>query len=161
MTAELVGNVSIGEVVPTTASLVAAAVADLQAKLTGALAAQVSIGIKPPTLAASIESATALLVSLQAQLALGLPEVSVNLTVMASVIADLSAQVAALLALSVALGTAGVFVFTHTGNSVSYGTEMQAQISGVSPPGNTIRSVTFMCSDPTVFEALGKVLLTG
>lgn len=161
MTAELVGQVSIGQCIPTTAALVASALADINAKLSGAIALQAAITITPPTIGASIQAALDLVASLQATLALDLPGVNVDLTVMLSVIAELNASIAALLALSVTLGTAGVYVFTHNGDARSYGPEMQAQVSAVAPAGNVVHSVTFLATDPAIFEALGKVLLTG
>lgn len=161
MTAQLVGNVSIGQCVPTTASLVAAAVADFQAKLQGALAIQAAIAITPPTLAASLAAALDLVASLQAAIAIGLPGVEIDLSAMLAVIADLNASLAVLLGLNIVLGTAGVYVFTHNGAEQTYGAEMQAQVSAVAPFGNNVHSVTFLATDPAVFEALGKMLLTG
>lgn len=165
MTAALVGNVSIGQCIPTSAALIFEALAKVEADLSGALALQADISITPPTLAVSLTAALDLVVQLRAQIALGislgLPEITVDLSAMLAVIADLNAQVALLLALSITLGTAGVYVFTHNGAEQTYGAEMQAQISAIAPPGNNVHSVTFLATDPAVFEALGKVLLTG
>lgn len=161
MSAALVAQASIGQCVPTTASLVLTSLAEFQAKLSGALAAQAAVTLSPPTLATSLTAALELVSTLQASIALGLPGVSVDLSVMLAVIADLNASLAALLALNVVLGTAGVYVFTHHGAAPTYGSEMQAQVSAIAPPGNNVHSVTFLATDPAVFEALGKVLLTG
>lgn len=165
MAAELVAQVSVGQVVPTTASLVATALADLNSKLAGALQLQASVTVSPPTLAASLQSALALVAALEAQIALsislGLPEVSVDLTVMLAVIADLNASIAALASLSVALGTAGVYVITHNGPAESHGSEVQAVVDDIAPAGNNVHSVTYLATAPAVFEALGAVLLTG
>jgi len=76
MTATLVGQVSIGQCVPTTASLVGASLTQLQAQLVGAIAAQAHIAITPPTLATSLTAALALVESLKASIALGLPGVN-------------------------------------------------------------------------------------
>jgi hypothetical protein len=165
VSAEIVGQVSIGQCIPTTASLVATLIADFTAKLTGALQLQASITLTPPTIATSITATLELVAQLQAQLALsislGLPEVSVDLTVMLAVIADLNASLAALLALNITLGTAGVYVLKHEGDAPTFGSEMQAQISTFAPAGNAVHAVTFLATDPAVFEALGTVLLTG
>lgn len=80
---------------------------------------------------------------------------------MAEVIISLQAQLSVLLALQSALLTAGVYVFTHHGLAPTFGGEMQAKISPIAPPQNMVHSVTFLATDPAVFEALGKVLLTG
>jgi len=165
MTAELVGQVSIGQVVPTTASLVATAATDIGAKLAGALETQVAVTLTPPSLTGSITAATNLLASLEAQLAmqiaLGLPEVSVDFTVMLSVIAELQASLSALLALQVTLGTAGVYVLTHSGAAGTHGSEVQAIVDGIAPAGNVVQSVTYLATAPEVFVAMGAVLLTG
>jgi len=165
VTAELVGQVSVGQCVPTTASLVATSVAELSAKIAGALALQAQITLTPPTLATQITSVAALLASLEAQLAisisLGLPEVSVDLTVMLAVLAELQASLAALAALTVTLGTAGVYVIVHNGDAATHGSEVQAIVDGIAPPGNNVHSVTYLATAPAVFEALGAVLLTG
>jgi hypothetical protein len=119
----------------------------------------VSVGVSPPTLAAKIEAAAALLASLQASV--GLPEVNVSVAVMADVIFSLQAQLSVLLALQNAMLTAGVYVFTHHGLTPTYGPEMQTKIAAIAPGQNMLHSVTFLATDPAVFEALGKVLLTG
>lgn len=165
MTAGLVGQVSVGQCVPTTASLVAASVTEIGAKLAGAVATSVAITVSPPTLTTKITAVTNLLAALEAQLAaqlaLGLPEVGVDLTVMATVIAELQASLAALVALTVTLGTAGVYVIVHEGASETHGPEVQAIVNGIAPAGNNVHSVTLLCTAPAVFEALGAVILTG
>lgn len=165
MTAALIGQVSIGQVVPTTASLVATAMAEVNAKLAGALALSAAITLTPPSLTGSITSAAALLASLEAQLALslslGLPAVSVDVTTMLAVIGELNASLAALLALTVTLGTAGVYVLTHEGDAATHGAEVQAIVNGIAPAGNVVYSVTYLATAPAVFVALGEVLLTG
>lgn len=165
MTAALVGNVSIGQVVPTTASLIAAAVADLTARLAGIAQISATISITPPTLALTLVALAEATLAIEAQIAvtaaLGLPEVSIDLTAMLAIAADLNAQLALLIGLSLTLGTAGIFAFTHNGDATTYGAEMQAQVSAVAPAGNNVHSVTFLATDPAVFEALGKLLLTG
>lgn len=163
--AELIGQLSVGQCVPTTASMVATLLADFNAKLAGALQLQASVTLTPPTLAASLEAALALVAALQAQIALsislGLPEVSVDLTVMLSVIADLNASIAGLLTLQVALGTAGVYVIKHEGPSETHGPDVQQIVDNIAPPGNNVHSITLLATAPAVFEALGAVILTG
>lgn len=165
MSAELIGQLSVGQCVPTTASLVAQAMVELNAKIAGILAIQASLTITPPSLGLQLTAALNLVAALEAQIALGLtlelPAIQVDLTVMLSVLADLNASLAALLALSLALGTAGVYVIKQSGASRTYGTEMQAVVSSIAPPGNNVQSVTFLATEPAVFAALGKVLLTG
>jgi hypothetical protein len=75
--------------------------------------------------------------------------------------AELTAQIAVLLALQVTLGTAGVYVIVHEGDAASHGSEVQAIVSGIAPAGNNVHSVTLLCTAPAVFGALGAVILTG
>jgi hypothetical protein len=165
VTAAIVGQVSIGQCVPTTASLVASTTADLIAKITGMLQAQIQVGLQPPTFAAQLTVVETLLAALQAQLALsisiGLPVPVVDLTVMAAAIADLQAQLSALAAFTLVLGTAGVYVITQNGDARRFGSDMQTEISKIAPSGNTVQAVTFLATEPAVFAALSKVLLTG
>lgn len=165
MAAELIGQVSVGQCVPATAALVAQMTAELNAKIAGILALQAQVTVTPPTLAASLEAAVALVAALEAQIALslslGLPEVSVDLTVVASVLAELNASLAALVTLTLAMGTSGVYVITHQGDASTHGPEVQAIVDGIAPAGNNVYSVTFLCTSPAVFEALSAVLLTG
>lgn len=165
MAAEIIGQVSIGQCIPTTASLVAKALVDVNAKIAGILSLQASLTISPPSLDLQLTAALDLVAALQAQIALGiklkLPAIQVDLTVALSLLADLNASLAVLLALSVTLGTAGVFVIKDEGDSQRFGSDMQTVVSGIAPPGNVVHSITLLATDPAVFEALGKVLLTG
>jgi hypothetical protein len=159
VTATLVANVSVGATSPALGSLVAQAVGGLSAQVAGALALQASVSISPPTIAARIEAAANLLASLQASI--DLPVVNISVGVMAEVVVSLQAQLELLLKLQEVMLTAGVYVFTHHGLAPTFGGEMQAKISPIAPPQNMVHSVTFLATDPAVFEALGKVLLTG
>jgi hypothetical protein len=159
VTANLVGRVSVGQTSPALNSLVAQTVGALTAKLDGAVALQLAVGLSPPTLAARIEAAENLLASLKSSV--DLPVVNVSASVMADVIVSLQAQLKVLVDLQNALLTAGVYVFTHHGLAPTFGGEMQAKISPVAPAQNQVHSVTFLATDPAVFEALGQVLLVG
>lgn len=165
MTAELVGGVSIGACVPTTAALVAGLTAELQGKLTGLLSVSAALSIQPPALAAQVDGALKLVAQLEAMVSAGLtvspPGVTLNIAAVASLIGELNASLAALLALTVTLGTAGVYVLVHNGAEETFGPQMQPLVSSIAPPGNNVYAVTFLATDPAVFEALGKVLLTG
>jgi hypothetical protein len=165
MTAQIAGQITVGQCSPNFASLVAQAMAELNAKLAGALQLQASITITPPTMAASLQTAVALVAALEAQIALsislGLPEVSVDLTVMLSVVAEINASLAVLIGLSELMAVAGVAVITHTGTAGSHGSEVQACVNSIAPPDNAVQSVTFLATEPAVFAALGAVLFTG
>ena len=167
MTAQLVANASVGQCVPTTASLVATGATELAAKLAGVTEATLRMSVTPPSLAAQVTAFSNIIASLEAQIALAatlggsLPSIQVDVTAMLAVIADLQASLSALLALQVTLGTAGVYVITHEGASETHGSEMQEIVSDIAPAGNNVHSVTLLCTSPAVFEALGAVILTG
>jgi hypothetical protein len=136
-TATLLGSASVGTFMPTSLAGIAAAVAalelpliDLQAQLTGALAAAANISIQPPSidLAAAIEGA------------IQLPGISIDVSIMASLaaslnlkIGDLELALSLLLALKLAFGTAGVYAWLLEGKVVRMGPDLSAQLSGGIP----------------------------
>lgn len=165
MPAELVTQASVGACVPTTAALVAQLTAQLEGKLKGFLNISAALSIKPPELDAQLKGALNLVGQIQGMISAGFtvspPGVTLNIAAVAGLIAELNASLAVLLALTVTLGTAGVYVIAHNGEEQTFGPEMQAVIDGIAPRGNNVHAVTFLATDPAVFEALGKVLLTG
>ena len=165
MPAELIAQASVGQCVPTTAALVAQLTAELNAKLTGYLNITAALSITLPSISAQLEGTLALVAQLEAQISAGLsvspPGVGLSIAAVAGIVAELNASLAALLALTVTLGTAGVAVIVHEGDAGTHGSEVQAIVDDVAPPGNNVHSVTFLATAPAVWEALGAVLLTG
>lgn len=165
MSAEIVTQASIGACVPTTAALVAQLTAELTGKLKGFLSVSAALAIKPPVLDAQVKGALSLVAQLEALVSAGFtvapPGVTLNIAATAGLIAELNAALAALLALTLTLGTAGVYVIVHNGEEQTFGPQMQPLIDGIAPRGNNVHAVTFLATDPAVFEAMGKVLLTG
>jgi hypothetical protein len=139
--------------------------AELQGKLQAALNIQAALSIQLPSLSAQLEGALEVATRLQAMLSAGLtvspPGVTLSIEAQLAVIAELTAKIAALLAIQVALGTAGIYLIKHEGPSETHGSEVQAIVDGIAPAGNTVHSVTMLATAPAVFEALGAVLLTG
>lgn len=165
MPAAIIANASVGACVPTTAALVAQLSSELTGKLKGFLNISAALAIKPPALAAQVDGAIKLVAQLEAMVSAGFtaspPGVTLNIAAVAGVVAELNASLAVLLALTVAMGTAGVSVIVDEGPAESFGSDMQTQVSSIAPAGNLVHSVTFLATDPAVFEAMGKVLLTG
>ena len=165
MAAELLGQVSVGQCVPTALTLNAQLLAELQGKLAAALNIQAALSIQLPGISAQLEGALAVAASLEAMLAAGLtvtlPGVSLSIEANLAVIAELTAQIAALLSIQLALGTAGVYVITHNGPSETHGSEVQAIVNDIAPAGNNVHSVTFLATAPAVYEALAKIILAG
>lgn len=165
MSVTTLGKVTVGQCAPAMASLVAKAITDLGGKLTGLLNIQAALTVKPPSLSAQLDGVLATAATLQAQISAGLtvspPGVSLSLAAVASVIAELNAQLAILIALQEAMLTAGVSVLAADVSAQNFGSEMQVEVSKIAPSGNAVQAVTFLATEPAVFEALGKVLLTG
>lgn len=170
MSFELLGFRSLGQVVPIALSATAAATAGigltlptLQAQLTGALALQLQVGITPPSLAASLTAALALVSALEAKIALGGPDVSLGLTVMVDVIAQLKlligaieAQLNIVLDINAVLGSPGVALYRHTGTL----DQLAPQLPGGNPfPGVTPipLGVFAVAQDLGAVEAMRKV----
>lgn len=136
-TAKFIGGASVGTFMPSSlAGLVAAAASleipliDLQAQLTGALAAAASVSIQPP----SIDLVAALDAAIQ------LPGISIDISVMASLAASLNISIgqlqltlALILALQVAFGTAGVYAWALEGQVTQMGPDITTQLSGGIP----------------------------
>lgn len=115
-------NVSLGEV---------------QAKLSGAIAAMAAIEVSPPTLASQLQGLLAAAAALQAMIALGLTGGSVNVAAMVAAIAELQASLGKLqasLALSASLGatlgTAGIYVYEWSGRA---GDAVPGGLPGIAP----------------------------
>lgn len=113
------GDVTVGGCVPSVAAPIVAALAELQAKLAGALALQAKLGLHPPSLQANLNACGALLTALQAAIAIGMPGVDFQLAAVATLIAQLQAKIAALIGLP--FGVAGVLAAEYVGDTAAFG----------------------------------------
>ncbi len=165
MAAALLGQLSVGQCVPTALTMNAQLLAELQGKLAAALNIQAALSIQLPSLSLQLEGALSAVASLQAMISAGLtispPGVNLSIDANLAVIAELTAKIAALIAIQVALGTAGVYVLRHDGPSETHGAQVQAVVDNIAPPGNNVHSITLLATAPAVFEALAAVIFTG
>lgn len=159
MTARYLGSYSIGVAIPQIQILQLQLLLDLQTQLEAAIKASVSITLTPPTLTASLEAALALVASLKAAIALGLPDVSISADFMIDIIAALKLQVDLLLELGETLGVAGLLMFNYEGQSSRLGAELGAEVTRVVGDQPT-QGLLLVATAPEVFVALGKVMLT-
>ncbi len=95
MTAQYIGNYSVGVAIPvllaasaqlaldfgTLSASISLMLPELEAKLKAALELQLSLGIKPPSITAGLEVALALVASLEASIAISPPDVSASLAI--------------------------------------------------------------------------------
>lgn len=133
----------------------------MSAELAGTIALQARVTAEPPSILGSIDALTEMIASLKAMLALSVPPPQADLSAMSSAALELQAQLEALLAIADALAVAGVLVISYVGDAQSHGAKVQAKISEIVPDGNALQAVTFIATEPPVFAALGKILLTG
>lgn len=105
------GQVTLGGTLPLVLSANASALAEAQAKLTGALAAQAQIAISPPTIATQIDALLAAIAALE----VAPPGVALDASAIATAIAEIQATISALVGLNAALGQSGVHLYTWAG----------------------------------------------
>jgi hypothetical protein len=113
--------VTIGAAVPTIGVPIAVVIAELQAKLAGALALQVQLRLRPPSLTANLDACAKLIAALNAMIELQLPYLDIQIAAVAALILQLQAKLAVLLGLGDLLATAGVLAATYEGDTHSMG----------------------------------------
>lgn len=165
---EYLGGGSIGVLMPTTLQALAAAdaaiavpTADLEAQIAGAVAAGASITVTPPSfdLAAAIEGA------------LQLPGVSIDVTMMASVAAQLNIELGVLeaalsliAALRLPFTTAGVHAWKLEGAIGGMAGALGSQINGGMPGGSGPQqegfAIVLLAGSPVSIQALKTLFPT-
>lgn len=147
---------------PTAIQGQAAVLAELQAKMLGALKAQLNMSIHPPSLSGSIEVAAKFLAN--AQLAITGPSVVVNFSAVAALLAEIQAALGVLLAIQVLFGSSGtgIALVTLEGNTANFGSDLQGLIHSGGVPvlaeGAQGFGVCLMCgADPFTVNILKTV----
>lgn len=154
------GTQTVGVFAPGVASILAALVAEVQGKVDGALAAQLSIGLSPPTLAGQLDAALDAVASLTLAIAVGAPELNVQGAIVAELVIELQAQLALLLELNTALGVFGVTGFLFEGNASQLATELGGNTNGGvagGAPGDSLTAIVLCASEPGVIAALSAI----
>lgn len=163
----LVGELSLGACVPVAVSATATADAsiglvlpNISAELAGLLELQGVLSVSPPSISAQLEAAMAVVANLQ----LDMPTISLDLSLMAEVIAELQAtlgslqaQLSAIVALNLTLGTPGVYAYTYSGSS---GGLIPGGLPGVST-STPCNAVVFAATDAGAWAAMQTAFATG
>lgn len=138
----------------------AAMIAELQAKLAGALKAQLSLTINPPSIGASIQVAVKALLALQ--LSLTGPSIVLNFSAVAALMAQVGAALSALLEIQALFGGGAGFALVEFEGSVDgFGADLSALIASGAVPG--LRGaqgagVAILCgADPVTISILKTV----
>jgi hypothetical protein len=152
------GSYTLGGLFPTMLSAVVGVVPRLQAQLAGLLRLSGAIAVTMPSVGARVQAVA----RVAAALAVTPPGVRLNLNAQVSLIAELKARIAALLALKAAFGSAGVDVFLYEGSAGAMGGEVTNATSGGLPGGvasDTVHAFVVATRYPSTFSAMGKVFL--
>lgn len=134
----------------------------LQAQLTGALVAQVSIAATPPSLALSLAGALQVVANLTASIVAGVPDISFQATAILDVIAELTAQIAAL-SIDLTLPTAAIAAYLYEGPANAMATELVPYFaSGVAGGGPTDQTtaIVFAAVEPAAKAAMSVMFGT-
>ena len=168
------GFVTIGQCVPmaltASASLSASiglALPELTGKLAGFLNVQAALSIGLPSLSANIDAIAKVALSLS--LAIEGPTVTLQLSAIAGLIAELQfslgqlhAQLSFSLGFAVALGTAGIAAYGYDGPVSGLGSAVSAATSSGLPGGNPTdqaHAVILLATDPAAASALASFFL--
>lgn len=133
MTVEVLGELEIGSAMPSVQGAIVTAMADLDARVT----ALAQFRPVPPSLSASVTLCLDMLQNLQLAVSVGItpPSLDAQVAIVLALVATLKLQLDILLDLLNAM-KAGVHVYVYTGATSSFGTEMQAELSGGLPGGS-------------------------
>ena len=130
MPAVYLGSKTLGDTIPTGSVAVAAVAADLSAQVAGALAAQASLTITPPTIAADLQTAADIIAGLH----LAPPGIDFQLAAVAALLADIQARLSAIVAFQSLFG-ATVWVYGAASKLGSLGSDLQTAIGSGPPVG--------------------------
>lgn len=155
------GSMSIGTLCPSSLSAVASLLGQLQANLSGLLKVQAALTVSPPSLSANISGVAKVAASLA--LAVEGPSVTLQISAVASLIAQLQVQVSALVALMASLGTAGVAVYAFDGTASELGTQVSSVTSsGIvgGAPGDHANALVLATTIPATWLAMQQFFTT-
>lgn len=110
-------------------------IAELRARLNGAIALSAHLSIHLPSIAGSIQIIIALLLTLEAAVEVGLPGVTFQLEAIADALADLTAKLELLLKFTLSMSGGGIFVYTWSGPGNELGPALTSELSSGWPGG--------------------------
>lgn len=143
------GQISIGAFCPVAMSSVNGLLPELQGKLVGLMNQLAALTISPPNLTANLQALGQVAAALTA--AVEGPTVTLQVSAVAGLIAQLQAQIVALQAVIGLLG-ASVGVYGYDGPVRSFGSEMSAELGA--EPNVTAHALTVIGTDPTAIAAI-------
>lgn len=110
-------------------------IAELKARLKGAIALSASLNITIPTVALSLVACLELLAALEAALEIGLPDFTFQLRAIAKATAALEARLALLLKFSLSMSGGGAYVYTYDGPGSGLGPSLTSALASGWPGG--------------------------
>lgn len=160
MTVTVIGEVSIGAAVPGVQAALATSLADIEARLAACAAFQPT----EPDLQASLQLATDMVANLTFAISVGItpPGIDAQIAIIAALVAALELQLQILFDLK-GLFAAAVHMYRYDGPTGSFGTDMQAELSGGLPGGSgsdTAFALTLIATAPASITALQSVFKT-
>lgn len=110
-------------------------IADLHARLRGALALAVSVSLQLPTIAFQLSAVIQLLAALEAALELGLPGITFQLEAIAKATLALEAKLALLLKFTLSMSGGGAYIYTYSGPGSGLGPALTTELATSWPGG--------------------------
>lgn len=141
------------------------ALPSITAKLQGLLEIQASLALSPPTLAAQLAAAIALVENLTLAISLGLPGIDFQFAAVAALLAEVQVDFGAISVsvdfgadFALVLGTGGIDVYVYEGRVEDFGAELathlEAGLPGGAAPGDTCDAVILAASSTVSAQAL-------
>lgn len=161
-TVTYLGSESVGNIVPTLSGVLSARIPELTAQLGGAQNVGLALTVGPPSIAATLVGATLQLAALAASIS-G-PTITLQAGPLLLLIASLQAEIGALNATLGVLGTAGIHLYSYSGDAASMGAAISGATSGGLPDGSGPAAFTnallLATTLPAAWAALGTVVKT-
>lgn len=163
MSLTYVGAVSLPALVPSVYASIGAAGVAISAAFQGNLSVSASFSASPPTLPTILAGLTAFEVSLVEALALGLPPISFDVTVTATLVASLNLAFDLLIVLDALLAAnIGIYAYSYTGLGNAMGASLTTALATTWPDGAPTNTATnafiFGAVTPGAIQALGQFL---
>jgi hypothetical protein len=153
-----VGSLTLGAVVPTYASAIADAYAELSAQLAGLSAVNIALTVGPPSLTAAIEASAKVTAALSA--AVDGPTITLQAEAQLGLIAALEAQVAALAELVAAFAAPGVHMWDYGGDVQDFAPALQGDLAARFPPYSPSAALVLLAQTPEAAAAISTAFGT-
>lgn len=134
----IMGEVSVGAIVPAIFAPIAAVTASLQARFAGLLKLQARLSVTPPSIGENITAVGKLLANLKLMLTLNLPGIDFQVAAIAALMSSIEAQLAALLGFSELAATGGILAAAYEGTTASMAPTIGAAFTAGSLGGSTV-----------------------